>query len=167
MRETSTERAARKAERKSQKAADAALLLPQDARQAAAEVSFYSSTDNPFHDANLGDKFVWGKKREKERKSGMTMDQAKRRDMERSIESQVRPLVRLVYWKVVLIGSVGHSKKSSDLMLVERNEKWIFNFGKRNQCAQLVWPNQLKCQLGSTERTISTSSKRRRELKSE
>ena len=90
MRETSTERATRKAERKSQKAADAALLLPQDARQAAAEVSFYSSTDNPFHDANLGDKFVWGKKREKERKSGMSMDQAKRRDMERSIESQVR-----------------------------------------------------------------------------
>lgn len=91
-RETSTERAARKAERKAQKQADAALLLPQDARQAAAEVSFYSSTDNPFHDANLGDKFVWGKKREKERKQGMTPEEAKRRDMERQIESQVSAL---------------------------------------------------------------------------
>lgn len=91
-RETSTERAARKAERKAQKQADAALLLPQDARQAAAEVSFYSSTDNPFHDANLADKFVWGKKREKERKQGMTPEEAKRRDMERQIESQVSSL---------------------------------------------------------------------------
>ncbi|ORY73432.1 mid region of cactin-domain-containing protein [Leucosporidium creatinivorum] len=86
-RETSTERAARKAERKAQKAADAALLLPQDARQAAAETSFYSSTDNPFHDANLGDKFVWGKKREKERKSGITPEEAAAKDRQRHLES--------------------------------------------------------------------------------
>lgn len=55
----------------------------------AAETSFYSSTDNPFHDANLGDKFVWGKKREKERKSGLTQEEAAARDMQRRIESQV------------------------------------------------------------------------------
>ena len=90
-RETSAERTARKAERKSQKAADAALLLPQDARQAAAEVSFYSSNDNPFHDANLGDKFVWGKKREKERKSGMTQEEAALKDRNRAMESVVSP----------------------------------------------------------------------------
>lgn len=95
MRETSTERAARKALRKTQKAADAALLLPPEARLAAAEVSFYSSTDNPFHDANLGDKFVWGKKREKERKEGISVDEARRRDSERAMESKVRSPVPL------------------------------------------------------------------------
>ena len=90
-RETSEERRARKAARKAEKAADAALLLPEDARQAAAEVAFYSAQDNPFHDANLGDKFVWGKKREKERKMGMTPEEAAKRDRERAYESQVRP----------------------------------------------------------------------------
>lgn len=92
-RETDDERAqrklAKKAERKLDRA-DAALLLPEDARRSAAEVSFYSQEDNPFHDVNLGDKFVWGKKREKERKQGMTPDEARRRDLERQVESQVR-----------------------------------------------------------------------------
>ncbi|GAA5940261.1 uncharacterized protein JCM15063_002582 [Sporobolomyces koalae] len=87
-RETSQERAARKAARKAERAADAALLLPEEARHAAAEVSFYSAQDNPFGDANLGDKFVWGKKREKERKQGLTQEEAARRDRERQIESQ-------------------------------------------------------------------------------
>ncbi|GAA6022485.1 hypothetical protein JCM11491_001693 [Sporobolomyces phaffii] len=87
-RETSEERAARKAARKAEKAADAALLLPEEARMAAAEVSFYSAQDNPFGDANLGDKFVWGKKREKERKMGLTQEEAARKDRERQIESQ-------------------------------------------------------------------------------
>ena len=89
MRETSAERAARKAARKAEKAADAALLLPPEARLAAAEVSFYSAADNPFHDANLGDKFVWGKKREKERKQGMTAEEAAARDRQRHLESLV------------------------------------------------------------------------------
>ncbi|KAK4057670.1 hypothetical protein OIO90_001318 [Microbotryomycetes sp. JL221] len=87
-RETSAERAARKAERKAQKQADAALLLPQEARLAAAETSYYSAQDNPFNDANLADKFIWGKKREKERKMGMTPDEAAKRDMQRRIDSQ-------------------------------------------------------------------------------
>ncbi|KAG0664079.1 hypothetical protein C6P46_001940 [Rhodotorula mucilaginosa] len=87
-RETSEERRARKAARKAEKLADAALLLPEEARQAAAEVAFYSAQDNPFHDANLGDKFVWGKKREKERKMGLTPDEAAKRDRERAWESQ-------------------------------------------------------------------------------
>ncbi|KAM0793586.1 hypothetical protein ACM66B_001020 [Microbotryomycetes sp. NB124-2] len=87
-RETSAERAARKAERKAQKAADAALLLPPEARLAAAETSYYSAQDNPFHDANLADKFIWGKKREKERKQGLTPEEAAKRDMQRRIDSQ-------------------------------------------------------------------------------
>ncbi|GAA6035978.1 hypothetical protein JCM8097_005196 [Rhodosporidiobolus ruineniae] len=87
-RETSTERAARKAARKAEKAATSHLLLPEEARQAAAEVAFYSAGDNPFGDANLGDKFVWGKKKEKERKMGMTAEEAARRDRERALESQ-------------------------------------------------------------------------------
>ncbi|GAA5972650.1 hypothetical protein JCM11641_002955 [Rhodosporidiobolus odoratus] len=87
-RETSTERAARKAARKAEKAASSSYLLPEEARQAAAEVAFYSAQDNPFHDANLGDKFVWGKKKDKEKKMGMTVEEAARRDRERAMESQ-------------------------------------------------------------------------------
>ncbi|KDE09662.1 hypothetical protein MVLG_00068 [Microbotryum lychnidis-dioicae p1A1 Lamole] len=83
-RESSAERAARKAERKARKAA-----LEQDARQLVAETSFYSASDNPFHDANLGDKFVWGKKKEKEKKMGMTPEEAMKRDRERAIESKL------------------------------------------------------------------------------
>ena len=94
-RETSEERRARKAARKAEKLADAALLLPEEARQAAAEVAFYSAQDNPFHDANLGDKFVWGKKREKERKMGLTPEEAAKRDRERAWESQVRSSLSL------------------------------------------------------------------------
>lgn len=92
-RETSEERRQRKAARKAEKLADAALLLPEEARQAAAEVAFYSAQDNPFHDANLGDKFVWGKKREKERKMGLTPEEAAKRDRERAWESQVSNLL--------------------------------------------------------------------------
>lgn len=40
------------------------------------------------NDANLTDKFVWGKKRDKERKSGLTADEAQRRDAERRAEAQ-------------------------------------------------------------------------------
>lgn len=86
-RETSAEREERKAEKRTRRSAEAALTLPM--RQAVAETSFYSSTDNPFHDANLGDQFVWGKKKEKEKKQGMTPEEARRRDIERHLESQV------------------------------------------------------------------------------
>ncbi len=43
----------------------------------------YSAEDNPFNDANLGQKFKWGKKEEKERKSGLSREEAERRDAER------------------------------------------------------------------------------------
>ncbi|KAL8284284.1 hypothetical protein RQP46_005033 [Phenoliferia psychrophenolica] len=88
---TTAERAERKASKKAAKQldkADRALLLPEEARRSAAEVSFYSADTNPFFDANLGEKFVWGKKREKERKQGMTPEEARRRDLERQVESQ-------------------------------------------------------------------------------
>ena len=39
----------------------------EEARQVA-ELSVYSATDNPFHDANLGQQFKWHKKSEKEYK---------------------------------------------------------------------------------------------------
>lgn len=43
----------------------------------------YSSEANPFNDANLSSKFKWGKKEEKEKKMGLTPDQARARDEER------------------------------------------------------------------------------------
>ena len=47
----------------------------------------YSAEDNPFNDANLGQKFKWGKKEDKERKQGMTREEAEKRDAQRRQEA--------------------------------------------------------------------------------
>lgn len=52
----------------------------EEARQVA-ELSVYSATDNPFHDVNLGQQFRWHKKMEKERKAGLSLSEAQRRDV--------------------------------------------------------------------------------------
>lgn len=51
-------------------------------------MSLYSAVDNPFNDANLTDQFVWGKKRDKEKKAGMSAEEARRRDAERRAEAK-------------------------------------------------------------------------------
>jgi hypothetical protein len=48
----------------------------------------YSATDNPFHDVNLGQQFRWHKKAEKERKQGLTVAEAQRRDAIRRQEAK-------------------------------------------------------------------------------
>jgi hypothetical protein len=48
----------------------------------------YSATDNPFHDVNLGQQFHWHKKAEKERKAGMSLSDARARDVSRRQEAQ-------------------------------------------------------------------------------
>lgn len=58
-------------------------------RTAVAELMMYSAEDNPFNDANLGQQFKWGKKEEKERKQGMTRDEAERRDAQRRQEAML------------------------------------------------------------------------------
>jgi hypothetical protein len=40
----------------------------------------YSATDNPFHDVNLGQQFRWHKKNEKDRKQGLSLAEAQRKD---------------------------------------------------------------------------------------
>lgn len=86
-RETSEERRARKRAKKVLPD-EAALLAAEEQRRAAAEVSLYSAVDNPFNDANLTDTFVWGKKREKEKKAGLTPEEAARRDALRRAEAE-------------------------------------------------------------------------------
>lgn len=71
-RNKSEERKARKEEKKRTREEE-------EARQVA-ELSVYSATDNPFHDVNLGQQFRWHKKAEKERKSGLSLAEAQRRD---------------------------------------------------------------------------------------
>ncbi|KAH9936936.1 mid region of cactin-domain-containing protein [Amylocystis lapponica] len=71
-REQSEERKARKSEKKRAREEE-------EARQVA-ELSVYSATDNPFHDINLGQQFRWHKKNEKERKQGLSVAEAQRRD---------------------------------------------------------------------------------------
>lgn len=53
-----------------------------------AELSVYSATDNPFHDTNLGQQFRWHKKADKERKAGMTLAEAQRKDAFRRQEAK-------------------------------------------------------------------------------
>ncbi|EJD01195.1 uncharacterized protein FOMMEDRAFT_110825 [Fomitiporia mediterranea MF3/22] len=79
-RDKSAERKARKAEKKR-------LKEEEEARQVA-ELSIYSATDNPFHDVNLGQQFRWHKKAEKERKQGLTLAEAQRRDAIRRQEAK-------------------------------------------------------------------------------
>lgn len=79
-REKSEERKARKAEKKR-------MREEEEARQVA-ELSVYSATDNPFHDVNLGQQFRWHKKNEKEKKQGLTLAEAQRRDAIRRQEAK-------------------------------------------------------------------------------
>ncbi|KAJ3996030.1 mid region of cactin-domain-containing protein [Lentinula boryana] len=79
-RDKSEERKARKTEKKRMKEEE-------EARQIA-ELSVYSATDNPFHDVNLGQQFRWHKKNEKERKQGLSLAEAQRRDAIRRQEAK-------------------------------------------------------------------------------
>ncbi|KAI0796623.1 mid region of cactin-domain-containing protein [Abortiporus biennis] len=79
-RDKSEERKARKAEKKR-------MREEEEARQVA-ELSVYSATDNPFHDVNLGQQFRWHKKNEKERKQGLSLSEAQRRDAIRRQEAK-------------------------------------------------------------------------------
>ncbi|TBU49583.1 mid region of cactin-domain-containing protein [Dichomitus squalens] len=79
-REKSEERKARKAEKKRAREEEEARRV--------AELSVYSATDNPFHDVNLDQQFRWHKKNEKERKQGLTLAEAQRRDAIRRQEAR-------------------------------------------------------------------------------
>ncbi|GBE79540.1 mid region of cactin-domain-containing protein [Sparassis latifolia] len=79
-RDKSEDRKARKAEKKRAREEE-------EARQVA-ELSVYSATDNPFHDVNLGQQFRWHKKNEKERKQGLSVAEAQRRDAIRRQEAK-------------------------------------------------------------------------------
>lgn len=79
-RDKSADRKARKAEQKRAKEEE-------EARQVA-ELSVYSATDNPFHDVNLSQQFRWHKKNEKERKQGLSLEEAQRRDAIRRQEAK-------------------------------------------------------------------------------
>ncbi|TIB42516.1 hypothetical protein E3P86_00356 [Wallemia ichthyophaga] len=53
-----------------------------------ATASTFSGSDNPFNDSDLNSKFQWQKKSEKDRKSGITADQAAERDEQRRAETR-------------------------------------------------------------------------------
>ncbi|EIN10800.1 hypothetical protein PUNSTDRAFT_132869 [Punctularia strigosozonata HHB-11173 SS5] len=79
-RDKSEERKLRKAEKKR-------MREEEEARQIA-ELSVYSAADNPFHDANLGQQFRWHKKTEKEKKSGLSLAEAQRKEALRRQEAK-------------------------------------------------------------------------------
>jgi hypothetical protein len=79
-REKSEEKKARKAEKK--------RIKEEEELRRVAELSIYSATDNPFHDVNLGQKFNWHKKNELERKKGLSVAEAQRRDAIRRQEAK-------------------------------------------------------------------------------
>ncbi|KAF9110972.1 hypothetical protein BGX27_005572 [Mortierella sp. AM989] len=80
-RETSEERAIRKAERKKEK----------EEQKKALDIAMtnYSNADNPFNDANLAQKFTWAKKREVEKKKGISSAESTRRDAIRREEAKI------------------------------------------------------------------------------
>jgi hypothetical protein len=49
----------------------------------------YSNSDNPFNDANLAQKFTWAKKREVEKKRGISSAESARRDVARREEAKI------------------------------------------------------------------------------
>ncbi|KAF9936786.1 hypothetical protein BGZ75_008949 [Mortierella antarctica] len=49
----------------------------------------YSNSDNPFNDVNLAQKFTWAKKREVEKKKGISSSEAARRDAARREEAKL------------------------------------------------------------------------------
>ncbi|KAG0325958.1 hypothetical protein BGZ99_010331 [Dissophora globulifera] len=49
----------------------------------------YSNADNPFNDANLAQKFTWAKKREVEKKKGISSAESARRDVARREEARI------------------------------------------------------------------------------
>ncbi|KAI9594301.1 mid region of cactin-domain-containing protein [Syncephalis fuscata] len=53
------------------------------------EFTTYSNVDNPFNDANLEQRFVWGKKIHQESKRGIDARERERRDRERREESRI------------------------------------------------------------------------------
>ncbi|WVO16315.1 hypothetical protein L204_103990 [Cryptococcus depauperatus] len=56
--------------------------------RAMAELSMYSAADNPFHDVNLNQQFQWHKKRDKEKKQGLTAEDIIRKDTLRRKEAE-------------------------------------------------------------------------------
>ncbi|KAF8506028.1 mid region of cactin-domain-containing protein [Russula emetica] len=79
-RDKSEERKARKAEKR--------RLKDEEEMRQVAELSIYSATDNPFHDVNLGQQFRWHKKNEREKKMGLSLADAQRRDTARRQEAK-------------------------------------------------------------------------------
>lgn len=59
-----------------------------DQSRAVAELSLYTGADNPFHDVNIGEQFVWKKKQEKEKKAGLTAEEISRKDHRRRLEAK-------------------------------------------------------------------------------
>ncbi|KDR83408.1 hypothetical protein GALMADRAFT_640022 [Galerina marginata CBS 339.88] len=74
-------------ERKARKAEKRRIKEEEEARRVA-ELSIYSATDNPFHDINLGQQFNWHKKNEMERKKGLSLVEAQRKDAIRRQEAK-------------------------------------------------------------------------------
>lgn len=48
----------------------------------------YTGADKPFHDADIGEQFVWKKKRDKERAAGLSLEDIARKDALRRREAE-------------------------------------------------------------------------------
>ncbi|RHZ66620.1 hypothetical protein Glove_306g88 [Diversispora epigaea] len=53
------------------------------------ELTSYSNIENPFNDDNLGEKFEWTKKKDRDKKLGISPEEALRKDRERRQEAQL------------------------------------------------------------------------------
>ncbi|KAI5454835.1 hypothetical protein NCC49_002117 [Naganishia albida] len=116
-----------KAEKKAAKAAKKREEELRAAKQIA-ELNMYTAEDNPFHDANLTQQFQWHKKREKEKKSGITEDEAKRREQARRLEAK-EELERL---------NKRRAEREVEMQLREEEEARLARLAESAQMAQWI-----------------------------
>lgn len=126
-RSPSPTRSKRKLEKAAAKAA-ARREAELEAARRVAEVTMYSATDNPFHDSNLTQKFNWNKKREKERKMGMTAEESARRDAIRQQESR-EELARL---------NKNRAEREVEMQLREEEDARLARLAESAQMAEWV-----------------------------
>ncbi|KZT55299.1 hypothetical protein CALCODRAFT_524593 [Calocera cornea HHB12733] len=100
----------------------------ESARKRAEELSAYSSVDNPFNDANLGEKFKWAKKAEKEKKMGITAGEAAQREALRRQEAQ-EELERL---------NKRRAEREVELQLREEEETRMARFAESAQMEEWI-----------------------------
>ncbi|CAG8448022.1 11828_t:CDS:10 [Ambispora gerdemannii] len=78
-----------KSRKKKEKKAKRDHLKHEEEKQSFIEMSVYSDANNPFNDMNLGQKFEWVKKKERDKKMGISTEEAMKLERDRKEETKL------------------------------------------------------------------------------